>query len=151
MGLGFGAVLECIACLGWLLALHGSPITDTPSMTHGNALVVPGSVVHRAGNDGSSALADGVLAGNSAVPVSNASVATGHPDGQLTKDQDQTVTVMVARTVSADVALLATEVAAGRTRATVAEIRKLFRCSQAKAMSLRRQFAEAMLEQPHSA
>ena len=151
VGLGFGAVLECIACLGWLLALHGSPSTDAPSTTHSNAAVMPSNVTHRAGNDGTSVLADGVLGGNSAVPVSNASVATSHNDGQLSRDQDQTVTVMVAKTVSADLAMLATEVAAGRTRATVAEIRKLFRCSQGRAMALRRQFAEAMLEQPRAA
>ncbi|SAL32221.1 hypothetical protein AWB69_02783 [Caballeronia udeis] len=151
VGLGFGAVLECIACLGWLLALHGSPITDAPSTAHSNAAVVPSNVTHRAGNNGTSVLADGVPAGNSAIPASNASVATGHNDGQLTRDQDQTVAVMVAKTVSADLAMLATEVAAGRTRATVAEIRKLFRCSQARAMALRRQFAEAMLEQARAA
>jgi len=151
VGLGFGAVLECIACLGWLLALHGSPSSDAPSTTHSNAAVMPSNVTHRAGNDGTSALADGVPEGNSAVPVSNALVATSHNDGQLSRDQDQTVTVMVARTVSADLAMLATEVAAGRMRATVAEIRKLFRCSQGRAMALRRQFAEAMLEQPRAA
>ena len=151
VGLAFGTVLECVACLGWLLALRGSPITDTPSTTHSNGPVVPGSVTHRAGNDGSSVLADGVRAGNPAVPVSNASVAPSHNDGQLTRDQDQTVTMMVAKTVSADLAMLATEVAAGRTRATVAEIRKLFRCSQTRAMALRRQFSEAVQEQPRAA
>ncbi|RZF26074.1 hypothetical protein EVC45_29940 [Paraburkholderia sp. UYCP14C] len=151
VGLGFGAVLECIACLGWLLALHGAPITDTPSTTNSNAAVVAGNLAHGAGNDGMSVLADGVPAGNRAIPVNNGSVASGRSDGQLARDQDQTVTMMVAKTVSADLAMLATEVAAGRTRATVAEIRKLFRCSQGRAMALRRQFAEAMLEQPRAA
>ncbi|MFM0275520.1 hypothetical protein PQQ59_33370 [Paraburkholderia aspalathi] len=151
VGLGFGAMLECTACLGWLLALRAAPITNTPSPSHSNGPVVPRSFACRKSSNDRSVLADSVLESNVAIPVSNPSVATGRNDGQPTKDQDQTVTVMVAKTVSADLAMLATEVAAGRTRATVAEIRKLFRCSQSKAMALRRQFAEAMLEHPRSA
>ncbi|WP_148662471.1 hypothetical protein [Paraburkholderia phytofirmans] len=151
VGLGFGAMLECIACLGWLLALRASPITNTPSTSQSNGPVMPRSFACRESSDDRAVLADSVPESNAAIPVSNPSVAAGRNGGQPTKDQDQTVTVMVAKTVSADLAMLATEVAAGRTRATVAEIRKLFRCSQSKAMALRRQFTEAMLEHPRSA
>ncbi|MGP8432925.1 hypothetical protein ACT2FY_38515 [Paraburkholderia fungorum] len=151
VGLGFGAVLECIACLGWLLTLHGSCATKLALTSHSNGPVAPSSGEQCTGNDGSSAFADGASAGNPAVLGNNALVATSHRDLQLPNHREQTVTVMVAKTVSVDLALLATEVAAGRTRATVTEIRKLFRCSQARAMTLRRQFAEATLERPHAA
>lgn len=42
-----------------------------------------------------------------------------------------------------EVTRLASEIAAGRVRATVADIRRYLGCSQAKAMALRRQFSES--------
>jgi hypothetical protein len=151
VGIAFGAMLEFVACLGWLLALQENRGGDQSAATKSNATVAPGNAAVRASHEQLIVPIDAGLPGHGGDTASHSTVATGNGDKLATHAQDQRVTMLVAKTVSADLARLAAEVAAGRSRGTVAEIRKFFRCSQAKAMTLRRQLAEAALEQPHAA
>jgi hypothetical protein len=151
VGITFGALLEGVACLGWLLALQENRPGSQPVATDSNATVAPGNAAVRVSHEQLIAPTDAGLPGPGGVTASHTPVATGNRDDATANAHDQKVTMLVARTVSADVARIAAEVAAGRSRGTVAEIRKFFRCSQAKAMTLRRQLAEATLEQPYSA
>ncbi|MBK3786077.1 hypothetical protein G3A43_38310 [Paraburkholderia aspalathi] len=145
VGLGFGGLLESLACAGWLLAL--------PRISHATQKVV--------GSNGA------VEIGNSAQTQSPTALMPSLEDGPADSDLSQTrndaVTTRNCGTLRAsepvaertevatgcdsrDLARLAAEVAAGRARATVSDIRKHFRCSQQRAMVLRRQFSAAMLE-----
>lgn len=151
VGFAFGAMLEFVACLGWLLALQENRDGDRRVLVKSNAAVAPGNSQVGESRAQRIVSADAGLPGHTGVTTSHATVATGNGDPLPALPRDQKVTMLVPKTVSADLARLAAEVAAGRSRGTVAEIRKFFRCSQAKAMTLRRQLAEATLEQPHAA
>jgi hypothetical protein len=72
------------------------------------------------------------------VTASNEVVTTSHAPA------DELVTAQTEDPES-DATRLAAEIAAGRVRATVADIRRYLGCSQAKATALRRQFSEAVM------
>ncbi|MCX4151975.1 MULTISPECIES: hypothetical protein [Paraburkholderia] len=151
VAMAFGAMLEFVACLSWLLALQENQSSNQPVATASNAIVAKGN---GAGRDSSGQIVAPNKAGlpsHAGDTASHATVAARNNDSLLPQTRDQNVTMLVARTVSADLARLAEEFAAGRNRGTVAEIRKLFRCSQAKAMTLRKQLAEATRQEPHAA
>jgi hypothetical protein len=76
------------------------------------------------------------------VPVTSSDevVTTGHaPTDELATDRN--------KGPESDVTRLAVEIAAGRVRPTVADIRRYLGCSQAKATALRRQFRESVVTQ----
>lgn len=107
-GLVFAAVLEGVACLCWMLALH--PMGDVRSI----AIAAETRMVATANQPAEA----------SATPCVN-------PDNA--------------------VACLAAEIAAGRMRATVADIRLHLRCSQSRAQSLRRQLLARPMPVEHTA
>lgn len=151
LGFSFGALLEFVACLAWLFALRENQGSDRPIVVKSNAAVSSSNAQVGESREQVTVAADAGLSGRSDVTASHATVAPGSGDRLTALPHDQKVTMLVPKTVSADLARLAAEVAAGRSRGTVAEIRKFFRCSQAKAMTLRRQWAEATLQRPHAA
>jgi hypothetical protein len=72
------------------------------------------------------------------VTASNELVTVGHvPTDALVTPQPEDP--------QSDVVRLAAEIAAGRVRATVSDIRRYRGCSQAKATALRRQFSESVM------
>ncbi|NML99639.1 hypothetical protein HHL24_17065 [Paraburkholderia sp. RP-4-7] len=74
------------------------------------------------------------------VTASNEAVTTRHAP------VDELVTLQ-SEDPESEVTRLASEIAAGRVRATVADIRRYLGCSQAKAAALRRQFSESAVNQ----
>jgi hypothetical protein len=139
VALTFGWLLECVACLGWLLAL---PCRDATASIGSNAAAVQSHAVTERSNTTVTAAVDAAAGGIEIVAGSSVPVAAGSgSDTAPGVDQD---TVTIPRVPNADLARLAAGIAEGRTRATVAEIRKFFRCSQARAMALRKQFDEAV-------
>jgi hypothetical protein len=138
-GLAFAAVLEGVACLLWTVALRSSPlpapaVTATPPVV--TPLPEPVSDVTRVTQPAVTALA-AVMPGPTSPAVSCEAVSGSHeaPD-------DPVLPLPVAGPTDDDVTRLARDVAAGRVRATVADIRRHLGCSQARATALRRQLAK---------
>lgn len=116
-GLAFAAVLEGVACLLWTVALH--PRCPPPGAT-----VVP-------------IVASSVMESHER--------ADGDCDGHAMPDQPVTPLPIPPQTPEAidhDTTQLVRDIAAGRLRPTVADIRRHLGCSQARATTLRRQLAE---------
>lgn len=111
-GLAFSAVLEGVACLLWRLTFQPRSARPTAPVV---STVVPPVTQSRA-------LDDSDLHGH-AIP------------------SDPTTLLPTPGTGSHDVTQLVGEIAAGRLRATVADIRRHLGCSQARAIALRRQLA----------
>lgn len=110
-GLAFAAVLEVLACLLWAVTLRSPPVvTDAIPV---EASVVPSSKLNPVRRN----------------PKSKRPVVAGGPITPLP----------VKRSADAAMAQLAEDVAAGRVRPTVAEIRSHLGCSQARAAAARRQ------------
>ncbi|MDF3095085.1 hypothetical protein [Burkholderia semiarida] len=140
-GLTFAAVLEGVACLLWWLALRPAPL---PGFV---AAVAPLTCVT---DTMSPAVADshvGVTASNGTVPESRAEVTAGReaathshddPAGSHLPHDDPLPDAAVS---DDEVARLAHDVATGRVRPTVADIRRHLGCSQSRAIALRRQLA----------
>ncbi|EON14920.1 hypothetical protein [Pandoraea sp. SD6-2] len=112
-GLAFAAVLEGVACLLWRLTFQPRSARPTAPVV---STVVPPVTQSRA-ND------DSYLHGH-AIP------------------NDSTTSLSTPGTGSHDVTQLVGDIAAGRLRATVADIRRHLGCSQARAIALRRQLAD---------
>jgi hypothetical protein len=122
-GMGFAGVLECVACLFWLVALQpcDSVITDAATLHQ----AVPVTTSHEA------------VTSSQAIPVtaSHDSTAFGHgPVGEVDAPQ-------LGQSES-ELDRLIEEIAAGRLRATVADIRRHLGCSQSRASSLRRELLQ---------
>lgn len=119
-GLGFAAVLEGVACLLWTVAFRSPQSSPALSAT----AVVPAA---------REAAAPAVTPGHARETVSRETGAGSH----VPPDAD---TAMLPRTGLADddVMQLARDVADGRVRPTVADIRVHLGCSQARALALRR-------------
>jgi hypothetical protein len=132
-GLAFAAVLEGIACLLWTVALRSSalraPVTATPPE------VAPkvGPVVN--------ASRPGRLAATpvAAMTPGQASQIVGRE--AVTESREPASPV---EGVTDEVVQLARDIAAGRLRATVVDIRRHLGCSQARAVALRRLIVESM-------
>jgi len=133
-GLAFAAVLEGVACLLWTVALRQSPsvsVTTATGVTASEVMPVAGGPVASQPEV-------------TAVIANHASEAASHETVEVSQaSPDDPVTPLpVADSTDDDVARLALEVAAGFVRPTVADIRRHLNCSQARAVSLRRQLAE---------
>ncbi|SDF82123.1 hypothetical protein SAMN05216466_101182 [Paraburkholderia phenazinium] len=138
-GLAFAAVLEGVACLLWIVALRSSPlpapvVTATPPVVA--PLPEPVVDVTRVTQPAVTAVA-AVMSGHTSSTVSCETVSNSHetPDAPLSQ-------LPVADAVDVDVTQLVHDIAAGRVRATVADIRRHLGCSQARATALRRQLVE---------
>ncbi|WP_395061178.1 hypothetical protein [Paraburkholderia silvatlantica] len=120
-GLAFAAVLEGVACLLWTVALRSPPSSPASPAT---------AVVPTAGEVAPPA----VTPGHARETVSRETGTGSHvpPDADM---------AALPRTGLADDAVmqLARDIAAGRVRPTVADIRVHLGCSQARALALRRQ------------
>ncbi|CAJ6979837.1 putative twin-arginine translocation pathway signal protein [Burkholderia pseudomallei] len=112
-GLAFAAVLEGVACLLWTVALRSRPLP--PSVA---AVMAP------------------VTASRAPEPMSN----EPEPDSHMSAG-DPVTPSPAAKSSDPDVMQLVQDIAAGRVRPTVAEIRRHLGCSQARAAALRRQLA----------
>ncbi|WEY37718.1 hypothetical protein [Paraburkholderia sp. SUR17] len=137
-GLAFAAVLEGVACLLWWLAL--SPPSRPAPLPGVVATVAPVAGVTDATGVAATAVADshvGVTASREAVAESRAEVTAGHQAVTHSRDDPLPDTVVSGD----DVARLADDIAAGRVRPTVADIRRHLGCSQSRAIALRRQLA----------
>ncbi|MFG7076898.1 hypothetical protein ACGYV5_26780 [Burkholderia pseudomallei] len=128
-GLSFAVVLEGVACLLWTVALRPSLATSTvPAATLPQ--VTPVATVIASTEPAVTTVTAGHAAkvvGRRAAPHSHempAASVTSLPSPEVTDDE---------------LIRLAQDVAAGRVRATVADIRRHLGCSQAKAATLRRQ------------
>lgn len=120
-GLAFAAVLEGVACLLWLLALPGR---DSISVSPVTPAPPQPSV---------------------AVIASNVEVTASHE--VVTPPAITTEPVPYQAGPKDDLARLAQEIAAGRIRPTVAEIRRYLGCAQARASALRRQLSPSTTKQ----
>lgn len=109
-GLAFAAVLESVACLLWTIALGSWPVP--PSVT---AVMAP------------------VTANRSPEPVSNEREPDSH-----SSDSDPSTPSPAAKSTDPDLMQLVQDIATGRVRPTVADIRRHLGCSQARAAALRR-------------
>lgn len=119
LALAFAVELEGMACLCWYVALR--PCSPHPTVVDPaiSSIVTP-AVVAR-------------------VMASHGSVMHSH----ATADQPAMTTLQVSHAEDDDKVLqLSRDVAAGRVRATVADIRSHLGCSQARAAALRRQIGE---------
>jgi hypothetical protein len=119
-GLAFAAVLEGVACLLWTVVLRPSHSTEVVmDVTRMTAPAVAATTYVDAPSSVDSEAVTGSY-GRSDDPVSPLSVTDAADDV---------------------VSQLAREIAAGRVRATVVDIRRHLGCSQARAVALRRQLA----------
>ncbi|WP_338069141.1 hypothetical protein [Pararobbsia silviterrae] len=124
-GLAFAAVLEGVACFCWLLAAEpGNHVRDR------NRETKPMDEVFETTPWKAPVIASGPYG----APV-GASAPVGVTDGS------ESVTGQVAEIVTDDRGQVAAEIAAGRLRCTVAEIRRFLGCSQTRALELRRELA----------
>ncbi|KAE8758412.1 hypothetical protein FSO04_18630 [Paraburkholderia madseniana] len=135
-GLVFAAVLEGVACLLWTVALRPPPApAPVGAVTPPDITLRPEPVT-----DATHVTQPAVTTFKS----THASATVSH--GAMTANpapQDDPVTPLpVAEPADDDVTQLARDVAAGRMRPTVSDIRRHLGCSQARAVTLRRQLAE---------
>ncbi|WP_186136259.1 hypothetical protein [Burkholderia gladioli] len=134
-GLAFAAVLEGVACLLWWLAL--SPPSRPAPLPGVVAAVVQVGGVTDARGAAVTAVADShvsVTASSGTVPESR---DARHEAATHSRD-DPAADAAVS---GDDVSRLADDIAAGRVRPTVADIRRHLGCSQSRAIALRRQLA----------
>lgn len=137
-GLAFAAVLEGVACLLWWLAL--SPPSRPAPLPGVVAAVATVASVTDTTDRAVAAVAEnhvGVKASREAVAESRAEVTEDH-DAVTHSRGDPLPDAVVPRD---DVSRLADDIAAGRVRPTVADIRRHLGCSQSRAIALRRQLA----------
>jgi hypothetical protein len=153
VGIGFGMLLESVACAAWFFALTVAPVTVSKLAFNSREAVAESHAPSAAIPAASEAPANGavpsqVCAAPGHTPVAASSDAPAF--ALLSKGAPKTETMFIERVVSAEVAQLAAEVSAGRLRGTVEEVRKFFRCSQAKAIQYRRQWLDITYEQSGS-
>ena len=140
LALALGFLLEAIACLAWFIALSSAVVTEV-ARDDATEEVAPSS------RERVAAFTQQFFESNRVTVMSSAAVALGngrHAQATVTvTDEDREVASGVHR---AELLRLLEGVEAGLTRATVADIRRYFSCSQAKAVQLRRAFCEVPQE-----
>lgn len=147
VGLTFAAVLEGVACLLWTASLR--PPRAPTSAPAPLGIVTPPEVTPRPEPvmDATRVIqpaATPVTPGHADATVSGDAATDGHggATGSHAPRDDAVTPLPVAEPTDDDVIQLARDVAAGRMRPTVADIRRYLGCSQAKAVALRRQLAK---------
>ncbi|WP_250478845.1 MULTISPECIES: hypothetical protein [unclassified Caballeronia] len=148
-GLAFAAVLEGVACLLWAVAL----VTERPPAGVATARAAPlapateGTTVEVATTDAVAAAARPEVA---TVAANRVEVRMGSFNGESShEDTSRTVgrrgrglQPTKSTEISEDLTQLARDIDAGRVRPTVTGIRRHLGCSQARAVALRRRWAE---------
>lgn len=122
LAFAFAAELESVACLCWYIALRSGSPARTPVDEAADFSVTP---IVTAGQPGSHALLADVHVTRDESAVTASSVAH---DGHDREDGHDETVLQLNR-----------DIAAGRVRATVADIRRHLGCSQARAADVRRQ------------
>ncbi|MGU7776302.1 hypothetical protein ACV229_39885 [Burkholderia sp. MR1-5-21] len=151
-GLAFAAVLEGVACLLWTVALRSSSSAPEPAVTESeiapitNSATVTEPVVTTVA-DVSRAIQLKVtpaMTSHAPLTVSRETATASHDGitGSHAPRDDPVPPTPVVESVGDAVTQLAQDIAAGRVRPTVADIRRYLSCSQARAAALRRQIAE---------
>lgn len=147
-GLAFAAVLEGVSCLLWSVALR-SPlpvVTDdaTSAITATQAVTEPVVVAVTDAADVTSAAVMPVTASHADEIVSHKSATPSHDrtTGSHAPRDDPIAPLPVTAPRDDHLSRLVRDVAAGLVRPTVADIRRHFGCSQARAAELRRQLAD---------
>ena len=152
-GLAFAAVLEGVACLLWRLALRPAPlpvtataVADATGTTRpAVAPVATGLADVTARREAATESRAGVMAVADSHVVAttghggNHEVATASRDDPRDSHAPRGDPLADAAVSGDDVARLAHDIATGRVRPTVADIRRHLGCSQSRAIALRRQ------------
>ncbi|MDN7629702.1 hypothetical protein [Burkholderia cenocepacia] len=140
-GLMFAAVLEGVACLLWTVVLR-SPVTETESIVTGvTSPVVPAVTITA---DVTQPVVATIIASHADKTVSSRDVTSCHdstPRSHAPRD-DPIAPLPKVAPIDDHLSQLVRDVTAGIVRPTVADIRRHFGCSQARAAELRRQLAE---------
>lgn len=148
LGSMFAAVLEGVACLLWTMALRSSSLPFLTGVTTPAIATVTDSFV--ATPPAVTAVANTTTASQLGVTP----VTMSHADGTVTTSHDDMIRshsprddpIMPPSTsdpIDDHLTQLARDITAGLVRPTVADIRRHLGCSQAKAVTLRRQLAES--------
>jgi hypothetical protein len=152
-GLMFAGVLEGVACLLWTVALRSPLPVATgvmpPAVTTFTAVTVatdatPPDVAEVAGMTAVTQRAVAPVAASHADKTVSREAVTAHDDttGAHTPRDEPVVPLPVIDPADAELTRLNRDVTAGLVRPTVADIRRHLGCSQARAITLRRQLAE---------
>lgn len=134
-GIGFGLLLECVACFCWLLVISNNPARAAQRDPESNHREHDTAVLDAAVTE-----EHAVSNQPAALPVA-ASNATSNGGESLTSHVVAVAAPNDFRALSAtdaELALLTSDIAGGLLRPTVAAIRRHLKCSQAKAMALRK-------------
>lgn len=140
-GLLFASVLEGVACLLWMLTLESSPLQESAlvvgELTPSAVVPVPDVTAE------TEPVVTGAAASHVDETANHESVLPSHDSTTPRRaPRDDPLTPLPdVGSPGDDVARLLRDIAAGRLRPTVAEIRRHLGCSQAKAATLRRQLA----------
>ncbi|ABO60134.1 conserved hypothetical protein (plasmid) [Burkholderia vietnamiensis G4] len=136
MALGFGWMLESVACLGWTLGLQqpapqSARLIATVTAGHagqaaGSAAVTPASPLQETAVAGDTGSNVPVTGGSDNAPARGNGPHSDYP----------------YRGPNAELLKLTGAIASGAVRPTVKDIRRFMQCSQRRAMQLRRQFHE---------
>ncbi|WP_233890195.1 hypothetical protein [Paraburkholderia flagellata] len=121
LALSFGLLLECVACIGWLLALREGSASGNGSRNATTGLAVP-------------PIADAA----DAAPAYSDVVAASQPTACSPMQATGKTGTESETSPSADLARVEAAVEAGDIRLTVMEIRGFLRCSQSRALKMRR-------------
>jgi hypothetical protein len=155
-GLAFAAVLEMVACLLWTLALRPTPVPTALVTASRTAAVGAMPLVASTNQPRSEVTAVDavttetrpavmpVTANHADETVSCAPVTQRHNVVTSTRvlPDDPVTAIPEPEGLDDDVSRLVQEIAAGRVRPTVADIRRHLGCSQSRAAVLRRRLAE---------
>lgn len=140
-GLMFAAVLEGVACLWWAIAFRAPPVAKTDG--HVPSGVVPVAIMTEVKQSAVTPPADSTLP--TATPAQASRVRMAVSCERAIHRHDGTAPSSVslpAAPIDELLAQLTRDVAAGLVRPTVSGIRLHLRCSQARAITLRRQLAQ---------
>ncbi|WP_431229168.1 twin-arginine translocation pathway signal protein [Burkholderia contaminans] len=134
----FGGLLECVACLGWMLALASSATSiRNDARADANQTI---ELVGLAGQTATVATHSELLLGDQLTPA----------DIAPTRDNDEASTFPPTPETDQDLVKITHAIALERLRPTVKEIREFLHCSQKRAMELRRQFLDDVCDASRS-
>ncbi|WP_206951957.1 hypothetical protein [Trinickia acidisoli] len=140
-GLTFAAVLEGVACLLWVLTLESSQSQVPTPVVSGAALAAVTPATSVTAVTPSEVTVDEESHADETVTFERASA--GHSGTTPSRaPRDDPLTPLSGSHASDDVTRLIQDIAGGRVRPTVSDIRRHLGCSQAKATALRRQLVK---------
>lgn len=134
-GMAFAAVLEGVACFCWLLALDTGKHPAKERRCENSPMNTTAETNPISGRAETTPCTPG------ATEREPEGIAIRGPLAAHAGPGNEPVTTAVVDTVTDDRERVAAEIAAGRVRCTVADIRRFLNCSQTRAMALRRELA----------